>query len=98
MSRRVPGAPKNRSGRVWGASGGVRRRLGAQVGFQGDSDQIFNDFSVPLGSHLRSFWDDFFDFFNVVLQVALDMCFSLVFGSFGHQKLKLSARKNVDFL
>ena len=52
---------------------------------------------MPLGSHLRSFWDDFFDFFNVVLQVALDMCFSFVFDSFGYQKLKVSALQNVDF-
>ena len=75
------------------SGGGLEPRLGSE----GDPDQIFNDFRVPLGSHFGSVFGDCFVFFNVVLQVALDICFSLVSKGFGHHKLKLSAMKNVDF-
>ena len=83
MSRRVPGALKNRSGGGLGRFWGVRRELGAQVGIQGDADQIFNDFRVPLGSHFGSFWDDLFDFsmlFCKWLWICVFLFFSIALG------------------
>ena len=78
----VQNHPKNRSGEVPGASGGVRGV--SRLGSRGDPDQILNDFKLPLGFHFGSFRVDFSYFFIVVLQVSQDTFFPCVFDDFEH--------------
>ena len=94
----VPGALKNRS---WGGLesfwGCLRRAWSPGWAPRGTQITFLMTLRCFCGHILGAFGIYFFYFFNVVLQVALDMCFSFLLGGFGHQKLKMSCWKNVDF-